>query len=263
MLYREFQPHPALRRDVKLIWLLETETPSPQPQRILPDGIVEVGFHYGVPYESRFEGESWRPQEQSFVATQTKRYLEIRPTGPSGFIAVRFYPWGARRFFRSPVSLLSERVLPADAIWGKAARDLTERIGNASSNAGRLREVQAFLLARYDERDPDLVDHGSRFIWRERGQLTVRGLCEALGSGERTLERRFREGTGTTPKRMTRLVRFLTACRSLRTTRFNLAHLAHDAGFHDQAHFIKECRAFSGLTPGQLVERQDLSFFEL
>ena len=263
MLYREFQPQPSLRRDVKLIWVLETESPAPEPQRILPDGIVEVGFHYGAPYESRFEGDPWCPQARSFVATQTKRYLEIRPTGPSGFIAIRFYPWGARRFFRAPVSELSERILPADAIWGKAARDLTERVGNASSTSERLERVERFLLARYDERELDVVDRGSQFIWRRHGQLSVRALCEELGSGERTLERRFREGTGTTPKRMARLVRFLSACRSLKSERYNLAGLAHDSGYHDQAHFIKECRAFSGLTPGQLLTHEELSFFEL
>ena len=48
MLNREFSPHRLLAPCVKLIWAFESDDPSKfgPPNRILPDGIVELVFHY-------------------------------------------------------------------------------------------------------------------------------------------------------------------------------------------------------------------------
>jgi len=264
MIHREFRPDPRLAGDVKLIWTLELDVPPGivSIERILPDGLVEAVFHFGEPYLMRHDGDPFRRQPSSFAVSQTKRFLEIRPAGCSGFIAIRFYPWGARRFFRLPLSDFADRHIPAEQLWGSAAEELQERVAAASSSEERVARVEAFLLERFDDSPRDVVDRGLRLIWAHRGQLNVRALCTRLGVGERLLERRFRASTGASPKRMIRIARFLGVCRELRRQPENLADLAHGAGYHDQAHFIKECRAFSGLTPGQLVHRQALSFLE-
>jgi AraC-like DNA-binding protein len=264
--YHEYAPHPRLARDVKLFWTLEADAPKlgATPHRILPDGIVEVVIHYREPYLMRRDGEPhYEQQPSSFAVSQTKRFLEIQPAGRSGFVAIRFYPWGARRFFHVPVHEFADREIELDLLWGRSARELAERVGNARSSPERVALAEAFLLRRFDDRDRDVVDHGLRTIWAHPGRLNVRQLSQSLSTSERSLERRFRESVGASPKRMIRLVRFLSICRELRQGVANLASLAHDGGYFDQAHFIKECRALSGLTPGELANRGELSFFEL
>ena len=57
-----------------------------------------------------------------------------------------------------------------------------------------------------------------------------------------------------TPKHLARLARFLRVCQRLRHTPDDrLTAVAHDAGFYDQAHFIHEFRAFSGMTPREFA----------
>jgi AraC-like DNA-binding protein len=148
-------------------------------------------------------------------------------------------------------------------LWGAAAGELLERVAAASSSEKRVAEVEAFLMDRLEDIPRDAVDDGLRFIWAKGGQLTVRSLCGRLGVGERFLERRFRASTGASPKRMIRLARFLGVCRELRRRPENLSHVAQDAGYHDQSHFIKECRLFSGLAPSELMRRPDISFLEI
>jgi AraC-like DNA-binding protein len=76
-----------------------------------------------------------------------------------------------------------------------------------------------------------------------------------LGFSERQLQRRFLTAVGYGPKvlqRVLRLRRFLTAAG------FGLEGLAGaalGAGYADQAHLTRECRALTGLTPRQLVTR--------
>ena len=265
MNYREFRPHPRLARDVKLIGSLEADAPAgaAPPHRILPDGIVEVVIHYRDPYRMRYAGEPWRRQPSSLAVSQTKRFLEIEPAGKSGFVAIRFFPWGARRFFRVPVREIADRAIDAHELWGGPVRELEERIASASSASERVALVEAFLQERFDGRALDVVDFGLRRIWAQGGRLSVRRLSASLSISERSLERKFRESVGASPKRMMRLARLLSTCKQLRAGAVNLTVLAHDAGYFDQSHFIRECQELSGLTPGQLAARNDVSFFEL
>ena len=67
-----------------------------------------------------------------------------------------------------------------------------------------------------------------------------------------------------TPKHLTRLARFLRACRRLRhAPGARLTRLAHDAGFYDQAHFIHEFRTFSGMTPGEFAASPRVSALDV
>lgn len=59
---------------------------------------------------------------------------------------------------------------------------------------------------------------------------------------------------GLSPKRMARLVRFDHAAALLsRPATGGLAGVAAAAGYYDQSHFTNDVRAFTGLTPRQLL----------
>ncbi len=59
---------------------------------------------------------------------------------------------------------------------------------------------------------------------------------------------RFREELGVPPKALARILRFERAVGRLRAGD-DLAALALDAGYYDQAHFNRDFRAFAGATP--------------
>jgi Domain of unknown function (DUF6597) len=59
--YREYPIRPALASFIKCIWSLESDGPEYDalPERILPDGCVELVFHFHDPFRTRFaNGES-------------------------------------------------------------------------------------------------------------------------------------------------------------------------------------------------------------
>ena len=90
--YREYPIHPALALLVKSIWSLESNRTvyGALPERILPDGCVELVFHFHDPFRTHFADGNSAVQPRSFVVGQMKRFLDIAPTGQIGFIAVRF-----------------------------------------------------------------------------------------------------------------------------------------------------------------------------
>jgi AraC-like DNA-binding protein len=80
------------------------------------------------------------------------------------------------------------------------------------------------------------------------GAVGVGDLAGELGWSRRHLAVRFREEVGMPPKALARILRFERAVERLRDGD-ELAALALDAGYYDQAHFNRDFRAFAGVTP--------------
>ncbi len=266
MKYLELAPSPALRPYARLLWCLELETPVEfgPPERIAPDGIVELVFHYRVPMAIRFAQEPFALQARSSVVTQTRRFLEIQPGGPTGLISVRFNPWGAYHFFEPPVSELADQVISAEDLWGGVVRELEDRLAEAGSLRERVTLVERFLLGQLEQHQKPNVESLVRGVWKRKGHVKVAALCQEFGLGERTLQRTFRNAIGMPPKGFARLTRFLHACAVLRQPRqTSLTQVAYDCSYYDQAHFIDDFKDLSGVTPGQFLSSGNISFLAI
>jgi AraC-like DNA-binding protein len=261
----EVAPCPRLGSYVQLIWCLEldAELDFGPPERIAPDGVVELVFHYRDPVAMRFAREELVSQPRSALVTLTRRYVEICPRGPSGFLAVRFRPWGAHHFLRLPVSELADRMVSAGDVWGASIHALEEQLAMAETTGSRVQLVEQFLIARLQP-DPKIdAEPIVRAIWGCGGDIRVSALCADLGLTERTLERTFAAAVGMAPRSFIRLTRFLRSCSRLRSgAASSLTAVALDGGYYDQAHFIADVKAFSGMTPGELLGAPAFSFLE-
>ncbi len=97
-------------------------------------------------------------------------------------------------------------------------------------------------------RELDWAWHALR---RSGGQLRIATLAGELGWSHRHLIARFRREIGLPPKTVARIVRFERALRlARREAEPSWAEIAHACGYADQAHLIRDFRAFAGTTPG-------------
>jgi len=261
MLYHEALPHPKLARFVKLFWSLEGGPSQGVPrQRIVPDGIVELAVHFAAPFVTRSGGVSAQIQPISFLNSQTSHFIDIEPTGEVGFVAARFYPWGAHHFIGVPVREFADRTIPAREVWGAGAAELEQRIASSRDRQHRIEIMQAFLVRKLERHHKHEVDPLVRFVWKQRGQCSVARMAQDLGVTERRLERLFGMAIGTGPKRFARITRFLHSCAELRRGRNRtLTEVAYRCGYYDQAHFIIEFRDFAGVTPSGFVADPSIS----
>jgi len=86
------------------------------------------------------------------------------------------------------------------------------------------------------------------------GQARVAEVAERLGWSPRQLEREFRSGVGLSPKAFARIIRFQNLLRLVgEGTLREWTRLAHEGGYADQPHMVREFREFSGQSP---TERQ-------
>ncbi|MXX03033.1 MAG: helix-turn-helix transcriptional regulator [Gemmatimonadetes bacterium] len=280
MIYREFETHAVLAPYVQLVWMMESEHEDDHAPRslIVPDGIVEIVFHYGDPWITTVAGGRRLVQPRSFAVSQMRKYIEIESNGRTGFVSVRFYPWGAYHFFDNPVHSFLDDMVSTAALWPVHYEEMTEKLhvaaggaGVASSTggadgAGLASVVQGFLLDRLEEhyKDDVALDEAVKLIRSTGGQLSVEEVGERVGLSRKQLERKFVATVGTTPKTFARISRFLNICHHLDRYRDStLTRLAHECGYFDQAHFIREFNAFTGFTPKAFFAKNNVKFAEL
>jgi AraC-like DNA-binding protein len=85
--------------------------------------------------------------------------------------------------------------------------------------------------------------------------LRVDELCARFDISERTLQRLLHKRIGLGPKWLIRRRRLQEAADRLRDADAELAGIAADLGYADQAHFTRDFRKATDLTPGEFAAR--------
>ena len=103
-----------------------------------------------------------------------------------------------------------------------------------------------------------LVEESLHLIHNNIGSLHVKDVLDALHISERQFERRFTQTVGLSPHAYIRVKRFNEAIRLMKSGQLErLTDVACALNFSDQSHFIRDMRAFSGMTPRSLLQRVD------
>jgi AraC-like DNA-binding protein len=240
--YREQAPPPELAPWVRCLWELTVQGDG-GPGRVVPDGFMDM---VASGPELTLAGPDTRP-------------WPVRRRSGAVAVGVRFHPGAAPALLGPPASELRDiRVTPA-ALWGRAGRELAERVGEAASPAARLEAMAAGLAGRLGDAVPPDPLVAAAVAWLERDPAAagrVGALGPTVGLGERQLRRRFQAGVGYGPKTLARVLRFqrlLALLRDDRGGRPSLAEVAVRAGYADQAHMTAECTRLAGRSPATLV----------
>ncbi len=87
-----------------------------------------------------------------------------------------------------------------------------------------------------------------------RGAARIEDLVADSGFSASQFARRFEMRVGMAPKLFARMIRFDRALIAHRQAPNRpWTDIVHELGYFDQAHFIRECHAFTGLPPSGLV----------
>ena len=258
--YREFRPRGALGELVECVWTLDVPaSAASEPQTILPDGCVEWIAHLGdAPLEHGADGVL-REQTRAFVVGPQQRALRITPRGALRCVGIRFQPAGAARALGTNASELAGRTVDAHALDGRFARALTARLDPDADASVWAAAAECALTERFGASSaPDPLAHAAtRAIVSARGQLSIETLADSLGKSRRQLERVFEREVGLAPKVLARILRFqhaygLAQTDTPQSDAPQWAEVAARAGYADQAHLIRDFRAFAGTTPASL-----------
>lgn len=256
MLYREIQPTPALAHFVECFWTLENDgsTTAAKPERLLPDGCVELILNFGERFREHKENGQEEHQPQHLLVGQMTKPILIAPTGSVLLLGIRFQPGGTFPFFRIPMLELTNRVTDLEALASEFQHDLIRSVAGSSSLL-KVAAVEKLLVerVRFFRHDSRLVGLVTKIV-QSGGQVSVDRLARDAGISSRQLERRFLSEVGIGPKLLCRILRFQQIFRAVDRDDKGWAAVAADCGYYDQAHLIRDFREFARQTPALLFE---------
>lgn len=240
MSYREAPPALPLRYLVAAYWCIEHDgVDAGGAHRVLPDGCADLicDFTGGV-------------AQARWVGTMTRAVLVSNGAGQRLF-GVRFASGGLFPLLGAPLSLLVDAAVALDALparhWRPPlqawcdARDFPARCALADTSLGA-------ALAGIATEGTTALLHALR---QAESLPSVAELSRRTGLGVRSLQRRFVESLGVSPRQHLRYLRFERARCLLALQQTSAAEVALAAGYSDQAHFVREFARFAGVTPGR------------
>ena len=172
--------------------------------------------------------------------------------GGDEFWGTHFWPWATTAFL-APAEELREVEVPLREL-GHAA--VAERLGPA--RLGPAEAVAALdaawsFHARGRDVPDEVVARGAVAILASGGRRPIREIAAGVGLSPRQFRRRFRAAVGLGPKELSRIQRIrATAIGVVRRADREWVDHALTHGFSDQAHLVRELRAFFGTRPAEI-----------
>jgi AraC-like DNA-binding protein len=234
-------PQPPLSGYVALVWLSEAYA-QPHPQeRLLPTGSMTLVIFLD---EDNRMGSGISGAHSEFSLLDTSK--------PFTMIGVAFKPGGGFPFVGLPAGELHNLGVPLDAVWGRDADALRDRLLDAKTPAARFGIVERALVKKAAGRmeGHPAVRYALRQFDTSAPARSVADVTAQIGLSSRRFIELFRNEVGLTPKLFCRIRRFQQVLDDIdQATEVDWTRVALRCGYFDQAHFIHDFRAFSGVNP--------------
>jgi len=201
-----------------------------------------------------------RPREaeraRAVVVGPRTRWLDVDPRDRAWTLVIRLRPGALPRLVHAPAIDFRDRSVRLAELFPRLGARLEARALETSPGS-LLSELWTVLGERLrDAAEPDWrvvgLDPG---LDPGRDPSSPGAAADRMGVPPRTLRAALREGAGISPGTLIRLRRLHRALLSGIRTGRRWSRVAAAAGFHDQAHLIRECRTFLGETPVDFVAR--------
>ncbi len=254
MLHQEFEPPAALRDAIKCFWYNKREAGETGSSfEVQPDGYAEIIFHFGSGCSMSHNG-SWQAMPSPFMMGLLNQPVLFYTKGSFEVIAVRCYPWTVFDLLGLPsgkngVQMLGHPIARQQPALAKCMQE-----GKIDDALARL--TKYFLNARSTVAIDSMLYKAGVAMRKANGTMPVSRIAAEAHATVRTLERKFKASSGHTVKDVSGLIRFEQVRNHLwQHPDANLAGLAHELGYTDQAHLSREFKRYSGTTPAAFARK--------
>ncbi|MCZ4535263.1 helix-turn-helix domain-containing protein [Gordonia terrae] len=236
-------PSPDLNELVRRFWVPVWWVPpgAEAPQRVLqyPVCLIVVSNTY-----ARFYG----------VVTGLS---ETVLTGDGWAVGVMLTP-GAGGVLTGDVGEWTDRCAELSEVFGDRGADLERSVRSVMAVEPGVEATQRAATDRVEDwlrsylpldDDGRLVNAVVEYVETDSSVVAVAQICERFHLTERSLQRLTRRRLGLTPKWLIQRRRLHEAAERLRDRSGTLASLAAELSYADEAHFVRDFKTVTGMTP--------------
>ena len=268
MQYQKFQPNEILSPFVECYFTWESDGPLEKDLVVEspPSGFCSIVVNCGNPYFLQNKKYERLEVPQQFISGQAIYSYKLFLNGVISMAGIVFKPAGLSTFWElDSFEFTEERVDVLKVLHLDYVKNYIDKIRLAGSAVEKVQLMEELLLHHYklNKPQPDYIDIAANTIVEKWGMLHVQQLLKESCMSRRTFERRFFQKVGLSPKYYARVRRIgYVISLFIGKKKVNWPDVFYDAGFYDQAHFIKDFEEFTGRTPQQyLNENVELANF--
>jgi AraC-like DNA-binding protein len=254
MHHEEFEPPEELRDAIKCFWYNKREAAElASGFEVQPDGYAEIIFHFGSGCSISQNG-GLQPLPSPFMMGLLNQPAFFYTKDRFEVIGIRCFPWTVFDLLGLPSGKGGVRTLEHPVAQLQPLLNTCIRDGRIDEALARLK--QYFLDARSTVAINSMLFKAGVAMRKANGTMPVSQVAAAAHATVRTLERKFKESSGHTVKDVSGLIRFEQVRNNLwQYPDTNLAGLAHELGYTDQAHLSREFKRYSGMTPAAFARK--------
>lgn len=257
-----FEPHPALKEIVNNIMISHVDFYPLQPKPSFPFPPLPEHCLFFYPYDcievEHLSGNKKLKQGSSIIVGPQTERLTITMGYHHLVIKVGFQPGGLYRLLGIPMQeLLRTEAFNASELLGNEINDINEQLREAASFAEMKWILESYLLKKMKKVKQQLlpIDFVLPLMIKEGGLINIEYLATTACLSNRQFERVFKDRIGLSPKFFSRLVRFANAwVLKEASPTLSWIKIAHQCGYYDQMHLIRDFKEFTGTTPTAYFE---------
>ncbi|NIG54158.1 helix-turn-helix domain-containing protein [Chitinophaga sp. Cy-1792] len=256
MEFQQIVPPAYLQNYVRYFWTLtSTDNGLPKTFKTIADGCPGLMFQFA---EKGSFSQFGKDLPTVFLYGQATTFTEIITPASFRSVGVYFQPHALKSIFGYNAQELTD-----------GCTEITGQLPEMLLNAGSIREqidiIAAWLYEEIQQRenktDADLYNALHRIV-ANAGNISLKTILDELQLSERSLERKFLQHIGMTPKLFARICRFQASLSQLRNNQFSkLSDIAFEQEYADQSHFIRAFKEFAGASPNK-YQRQSEEILE-
>lgn len=254
MIFEQHIPTGLLSQFIENIVFYEGYSAQHLVDKLLPDGSINLLMDMCNKSSKLYHDLELKKSTAftgSFVSGQHKGFILIE-ANHSSMMVTRFKLGGAYPFFDFPISKLNDTVTQLEPIWGKKIEVVRKSIIKEKEINKKFELVEDFYLSQLsknfkrDESFEKVLYHLSE----KPQQSSIKELAALMQVSQKHLITLFDKRVGLKPKYLARIYRFQKAIIKLEhQDKIDWIDVAHECGYYDQSHFIRDFLEFSGINP--------------
>ena len=171
-------------------------------------------------------------------------------------VRVGFHPGGLYRLLGISMGEMVDESYDATDVFGREMHELNDRLQGQLDFDQIHQVIERFLLKKVSQLKNALpFDQAMLTLLQHSGNLAMDQLASLSCLGIRQFERISKERIGFSPKLYARLTRFSKAYRMHeQLAELSWTTIAHECGYFDQMHFIRDFKQFAGVLPSMIAK---------
>ncbi len=266
MHYKEFAPTGLLKNYVQCYFVCETDTAVFAEDKVFATGVIEIMFNVGADGPQQLKNGDLIRQPDIQLWGQTIHPFNFVSFGKHAMFGIRFFPHTAACFFNERIEEFNNQVIDFKDIGGKETAVLHSKLLEAKTLNQRIELADAFLLRLLSHSVNKftrlkLVSSIMHDLGRDDFFENINTIAARYGISSRYLQKIFLNYSGLSPNLFSKIVRFQKSVHLVAGKNISLTTIAHQCGYFDQSHFIKDFKFFTGAAPSRFVAETSTDLF--